>query len=126
MLDNIRNAVEDRKVTLLTLLDFLKAFDCIPHKKLLLKLRRYNLSDAAIGCLHSYLINHYQTVIDDNGNTCSSYRVSSGDPQSSALGPLLSALFINDLPEVLISSNHLIYTDDTQIYYHFLLKSFME
>ena len=114
MLDNICNALEDRKVTLLTLFDFSKAFDCIPHKKLLLKLRRYNLTDAAIGWLHSYLIDRYQTVFDDNGNTCSWYRVSSGVPQGSMLGPLLFALFMNDLPDVLISSNHIIYTDDTQ------------
>ena len=48
VLDNVRKAVEDGKVALLILPYFSKAFDCIPYKKLLLKLRSYNLSDAAI------------------------------------------------------------------------------
>ena len=107
-------------MTLLTLFDFSKAFDFIPYKKLLLKLRRYNLSDAEIKWLHSYLIDHYQTVIDDNGNMCSWYRVSDGMPQGIVLGRLLSSIFINDLPDLLSLSNHLIYANDTKIYYHFL------
>ena len=112
VLDNIRKAVEDRKVTLLILFDFPKALGCIPHKKLLLKLQRY-LSDASIKCLHSYLIDRYHTVIYDDGNMCSWYRVSARVPQGSGLGPLLFALFINDLPDALSLSNHIIYADDT-------------
>ena len=42
VLDDIRKAVDQRKVTLLTLFDFSKAFDCIPHKKLLIKMRKYS------------------------------------------------------------------------------------
>ena len=81
VLDNIHRAVKDRKVNLLPLFKFWKAFDCIPHKKLLLKLRnknngeqisksllslrKYNSSDLAITWLHNYLIDRHQTVIDD-------------------------------------------------------------
>ena len=118
VLDNIRKAVKDRKVTLLTLFEFSKTFDCIPYKKVLLKVRRYNPSNAAIKWLRSYLIDSYEIVIDNKGNICSWHRVS-GSRQGSEIGPFLFVLFINDLPDVLFLSNHMIYADDTQIYYHF-------
>ena len=73
VLDDIRNAVDKRKVTLPTLFDFSKAFDCIPHKKLLIKMRAYNISDAAIKWFYIYLSNRHQTVIDDEGTECNWY-----------------------------------------------------
>ena len=65
VLGDIRNADDERKVTLLTLFNFSKAFDCISHTKLLQKIRRYNVSDAAIKWFHNYLSDRHQTVIGE-------------------------------------------------------------
>ena len=62
VLDNIPKVVEDCKVTLLILLGFSNAFDCIPHKELRLNLCKYNLSDSATTWLRSYLISRHQTI----------------------------------------------------------------
>ena len=53
--DDIGRAIDRRMVTILILFDFSKAFDSIPHDKLLEKLRKINVSDNALKWLYSYL-----------------------------------------------------------------------
>ena len=94
-------------------LDFRKAFDSVSHSKLLLKLQSYGISGALLQWYKAYLTSCFQYVRINNTSS-DLVPVLSGVPQGSILGPLLFALFINDLPSCLHFSKPFIYADDTK------------
>ena len=122
--DDIRHAIDEHMLSFLILFDFSKAFDSIPHAILLAKLREVNLSTHALRWFFTYLADRLQAVSDSGGKDSDWLRASSGIPQGSVLGPLLFAIYINDLPAVVQFSKIMIFADDTQLYHHFFSANF--
>ena len=77
------------------LMDFSKAFDCLPHGLLIAKLAAYGLDISSLRLLYSYLNNRHQRVkIGPHRSTARKIKL--GVPQRLVLGPLLCNIFIND------------------------------
>ena len=95
-------------------LDFAKAFDKVPHKRLLKKLSGYGIKGKVYNWIKEFLSNCKQRVVI-NGIQSEWRKVTSGIPQGSVLGPILFLIFINDMPEVLNCCTKL-FADDAKLY----------
>ena len=95
-------------------LDFPKAFDTIPHRRLMGKLQSYGVKGRILTWIKSFLTGHTQ-VVKVNGSVPESAPVLSGIPQGNVLGPLLFVIYINDLPEA-INSDSFLFADDTKVF----------
>lgn len=94
----------------IVIMDFSKAFDKVPHRRLLQKLSHYGIRGGAHRWISSFLHGRSQCVVVD-GSTSQPAPVLSGVPQGSVLGPILFLLYINDLPSQLKSDCRL-FADD--------------
>ena len=104
----------DQKQTDVFIMDFAKAFDKVPHRRLLYKLEYYRIRRSTHKWISSWLSERSQKVVLD-GQASDPVPVLSGVPQGSVLGPVLFLIFINDLPENIRSSVRL-FADDCVLY----------
>jgi len=96
------------------LLDLAKAFDTVPHNRLVHKLSTYGINGHLLQWIKSFLMSRSQQVTV-NGQLSSTTQVISGVPQGSVLGPLLFICYVNDMPEE-IKSTLKLYADDALLY----------
>ena len=111
------NSMEDGHEMGAVFFDLTKAFDSVPHRKLICKLRTVGLDDYLVSWILNYLTNRSQSVVL-NGQTSDLLPVTSGVPQGSVLGPLLFLLYVNDINNVALSkdSKLILYADDVLLY----------
>ena len=95
-------------------LDCKKAFDTVPHKRLMAKLEAYGISGKILRWIKSFLTDRSQKVCI-KGVLSDSLPVLSGVPQGSVIGPLLFLIYINDLLDK-VRSNGKLFADDSKIY----------
>ena len=113
-LEEITKWVDDRSPVDVVYLDFQKAFDKVPHKRLLLKLKAHGIGNDVINWIEKWLTPRRQRIIVD-GEISNWKSVLSGVPHVSVLGPNLFLIHINDLEDD-ISSNVLKFPDDTKLF----------
>ena len=95
-------------------LDFAKAFDAVPHRKLMGKLKFYGITGNILKWIEQFLTGRTQVVLV-HGTHSVSADVLSGILQGAVLGPLLFIIYINDILTNIESDGYL-FADDTKIF----------
>jgi len=97
--------------------DLSRAFDTVPHSKLLNVLRSFGINNCLFDWIKSFLTERKFRVKIHN-QFSEWYEVTSGVPQGSVLGPLLFLLYINDLPRHIKFSIIRLFADDIKLFPH--------
>lgn len=94
--------------------DFAKAFDSVPHIRLIRKVESYGIKGNLLSWIKSFLTSRRQRV-NVNGSMSRWSDVKSGVPQGSVLGPILFLIYINDMPMV-VKNTCKLFADDAKVF----------
>ena len=118
---DILNAIDNKEVVYLVLLDLLAAFDTVNHRILLERLKiMFGLTGTVINWITSNLLGRSQKVVVGNVNS-SAVPLLCGVPQGSILGPTLFTLYTTPLSKFCnkYAVTYHLYADDQQLYLSF-------
>ena len=94
-------------------LDLSKAFDTVPHKRLIAKIKAHGIEGDILNWIEEWLRNRKQRVVL-NGEVSEWMDVTSSVVQGSVLGPLCFTIYMNDMEEG-ITSTLSKFADDTKV-----------
>jgi hypothetical protein len=100
-------------VTDVILIDFSKAFDVVPHGKLINKLASLGVCASTLAWIRAFLKDRFQQVTLNDARS-EQTSVTSGVIQGSVLGPVLFVFYVNDLPDVCPNCSIEQFADDTK------------
>ena len=116
LMEDLTNNLNEKASTLVTYINFHKAFDKVCPAKLMLKIESLGIDGPLKACLISFLSGRSQRV-KINGFLSETRTLCSGIPQGSVLGPLLFLIYLNDLTDILpVTVESKIYADDLKYY----------
>ena len=113
-IEDLTEAIDNSEDVDVIYLDFCKAFDKVPHRRLVYKLEQYGIKGDLLLWIKNFLHDRQQRVtIGDSSSDWTP--VSSGIPQGSVLGPILFLIYINDLPGAIDCCINF-FADDAKLY----------
>ena len=99
-------------------LDFEKAFDKVPHQRLLNQVNAYGIRGEIHAWISDFLSNRTQSVRVNSAHSTSS-PVLSGVPQGSVLGPVLFLIYVTNISDHINNFTSL-FADDTKLFSYIL------
>ena len=95
-IEAVAREIDHRGQMDMLILDFSKAFDTVPHQRLLYKMSHYGITSNTLQWVSAWLTTRQQRVCVD-GESSRNNPVRSGVPQGTVLGPLCFLIYINDM-----------------------------